>query len=252
MNDKILVIGHSHINVLTPLDGLEDSFDLVTFPIADGAYASRDRAEFTAMAAAGHASVAFMLGGSRHVALGMLNPPQDPFDFYLPEEPGLPLNPQARLLPVDVVAALLKRHMKQECDQLAELSGIFGAHLRLHVESPPPCPSEHIRQHPAGFARMLHERGVAPAAFRYKLWRLHSCVMREFCAARDIRFVAAPAGTQDADGCLKPAYLRADPAHANAAYGVQVVRQLRELSGIAAAAPRSAAQAPSAAISTTP
>lgn len=229
MTPRILVIGHSHINVLTPLDGLEGRFDLLTFPVVGATYGDRDRAEFEAMARAGYAAVVFMLGGSRHVALGMLEPPRDPFDFYLPEEPGLAFDSRSRLMPVDAVASVLRRHMKRECDQLAELSGIFSGHRRFHVESPPPCPSEHIRQHPGGFAELLRERDVASATFRYKLWRLHSQVMREFCAAHDLHFVPAPDGTQDVDGCLKPAYLRADPAHANADYGVQLVRQLRAL-----------------------
>jgi hypothetical protein len=231
MNKKILVIGHSHMNALTPIDGLEETFDFITFPIAEGAYQKRDRAELVALAATDYASVVFMLGGSRHIALGMLNPPQDPFDFYLPEERHLPFDKQARPLPVDVVTSLLKRHMARDFDDLVELSGIFSGHRRYHVESPPPCPAEHILAHPAGFAELLRERGLAPTAVRYKFWRLHSRLMREFCAAQDIHFVAAPAGTQDADGCLTAPYLRTDPAHANSAYGVQVVRQLRALNG---------------------
>lgn len=230
VKEKILVIGHSHMNALAAVDGAAADFDFVSFPVAEKAYQRRDPDEFKTLAAADHAAVVFMLGGSTHVNLGMLNPPEDPFDFYLPQEGHVPFNRQARLLPVDLVMCLLKRHLKEFCDYQSELAILFTGHRLFHVESPPPCPAELIMKHPGGFAERLRERGLAPTAHRYKFWRLQSKAMREYCAACDMHYVSVPPDTQDADGCLAAPYLREDPTHANSAYGLLVLEQLRALS----------------------
>ncbi|NHZ81217.1 hypothetical protein F2P44_18330 [Massilia sp. CCM 8695] len=224
----ILVIGHSHINALRAVPEAQQACDFMSFTEAGGAYQQRDPAEFKALAAGPADTLVFMMGGNTHITLGMLNPPE-PFDFYLPEHTGLPMNPAARLLPVDLVRLLLTRHLKPDLAYLGQLSAVFKGRRQLHIESPPPLPSEYIEQHPSGFAERVRERGVAPVAFRHKFWLLHSAILRDHCTALGITFVARPAGTQDADGCLATPYLRADPTHANEAYGALLLAQILSL-----------------------
>lgn len=227
--EKILVIGHSHMNALRAVDGIAAHVDFMPFAENGRSYLYRDPAEFEPIARS-CTSVVFLLGGTRHITLGMVNPPQ-PFDFYLPGQTGLPFNGAARLLPVDLVTCLLKRHLKDELDYLGALAAVFATQRRFHVESPPPLPDAYIEQYPAGFADKLRERGVSPFSFRYKFWRLHSQLVQAHCARLGITFLAAPAGTQEEDGCLAQPFRRQDPTHANAAYGKRVIDQLCDLLG---------------------
>ena len=81
---------------------------------------------------------------------------------------------------------------------------------------------------PAGvFADRLH-RGVTPARIRAKLYRIHSDIIEQRCAALGVEFLSPPAEAADAEGFLKPAYWTQDPTHANRAYGALLLKQIEE------------------------
>src|SRR5439155_25855688 len=101
----------------------------------------------------------------------------------------------------------------------------------IHLESPPPIPSEkHIRAYPSFYEAKIGQRGVAPAVLRYKLWRLHSSLVQEYCRALDITFLPVPPEVQDEERMLCERAWTDDPTHGNAYYGRCVFRQLARIS----------------------
>jgi hypothetical protein len=69
---------------------------------------------------------------------------------------------------------------------------------------------------------------ISPAPFRYKLWRLHSQIVGEWCDGAAVAFVTSPPASIDEAGFMREPYY-GDGAHANAAYGELVLEQMRRL-----------------------
>jgi len=166
-----------------------------------------------------------LIGGNKHNILGLLNHPR-PFDFVLPEEPDLPFTPGAECVPVELVADSLAKRAVNELDLLRTLRKATKVPM-IHMESPPPNPSvDHILRHPGVFKDRIDELGVAPAHLRYKLWRVHSSVVRAACAEAGIRFVPAPRESQDTRSMLLEAAWADDPTHGSTWYGALVLKQI--------------------------
>jgi len=143
----------------------------------------------------------------------------------LPEAPDLPVDPAADIIPAGLLRAELKRRITPRLDMLAALRAVVKGRL-VHLESPPPVPAAaFIASKPDTFSQVLAERGVAPAGFRYKMWRLHSALYAQACAALGVEFLSAPRQMQDAQGMLVAPAWR-DATHANALYGRHVLAQL--------------------------
>jgi hypothetical protein len=166
-----------------------------------------------------------LVGGNKHNIFGLLNHPR-PFDFILPDEPDLPFTTGAESVPFDLVAESLARRAANDLDLLRTIRKATKAAV-IHMESPPPNPSvEHIRRHPGVFKDRIDALGVAPAHLRYKLWRVHSHVVRAVCSEAGIVFVPAPREAQDTQSMmLEPAWAD-DPTHGNAWYGALVLEQV--------------------------
>jgi hypothetical protein len=167
-----------------------------------------------------------MVGGNDHSVLGMLNHPRL-FDFVLPEAPGLALTPGAEILPAGLVMELLHKRIEPHVKMLAALRSALPGQRLVHVQSPPPVPSaRHIATYPGVFADLIAERGVSPAALRYKLWRLHSSLYRQSCAGLGVGFLPVPAKMCDAEGMMVEQAWNHDPTHGNTVYGAHVLGQL--------------------------
>ena len=190
--------------------------------------------------------VLLAIAGNEHNSLGLVNHPQ-PFDFVLPEAPNLPLDAGAQIVPAGLVREVFRFSLHQVAFPILRH---LKAHLSLPLfalEPPPPIASAAYtaaRTQPEsqneedrgaalstlrrkeGLLQRLRERGVAPAALRYKLWRVQSSLLKEFCSELDIEFVPAPSKAQDAEGLLSEPYWGSDATHANAAYGQLVFDNL--------------------------
>lgn len=168
-----------------------------------------------------------MLGGAAHVVLGFLVHPRR-FDFVLPAEPALPLDPAAELIPSLAVQRMLESQMGDYPALLARVRGLCAGRV-FHIEPPPPCADPerlHARIPWAVFPGRCRE--VSPVSLRYKLWRLHSQILTHWCAETGVDLLPVPAGTTGADGCLCEPYCR-DGVHANEHYGALVLEQMRQL-----------------------
>lgn len=170
------------------------------------------------------------VGGNAHNRVGLVNHPQR-FDFVLAEDPDLPLDPSATILPSDAVRASLERAMSPRMRAFHAVCARTTKPM-FHIESPPPIPSEdHIRRHPGVFGSKIAELGVSPALLRYKLWRLHSTIVRELCVEAGVTFVPAPGEARDAHGMMVERAWGDDPTHGNRWYGELVLRQLAAIIG---------------------
>ncbi len=180
----------------------------------EGAFHPEVARALSASAAQIHVSV---LGGNDHSMIGLVaHPPR--FDFVLPDEPDLPLDRQARLVPAEMLREELERRIAPHLRALALLRAAVAGRV-VHVESPPPLPEDHIRRHSAPFADEIAALGIAPALLRYKIWRLHSGLYREACARLGVDLLPSPLAMRDPSGIMLPFGCHPDATHGNALYG---------------------------------
>lgn len=168
-----------------------------------------------------------LIGGAAHIVLGFLVHPRR-FDFVLPSDPGLPLDPDAEVIPSLAVQRILESQMSVYPALMSQVREACSGRM-FHVEPPPPC-ADPARMH----ARIPWERfpgrcrEVSPVSLRYKLWRLHSQLLSRWCADAGVDLVRVPPGATDAGGCLRDLYCR-DGVHGNERYGALVLEQMRPL-----------------------
>lgn len=172
-------------------------------------------------------SVFSLVGGAVHGVVGMLVHPRR-FDFVLPWAPELALDPAAEVLPALAVRGMLEALMAEYLALMAEVQKLCRGPM-FHLEAPPPY-ADAQRMHAdipwSLYPGMCQE--ISPAVMRYKLWRLHSRIVSDWCDLAGVTFVACPAAAVDANGFMHEAYY-GDGAHANDAYGELVLEQMRQL-----------------------
>ena len=194
-------------------------------PLVDGAYSDKIQTE---LARKDLRLIVSLIGGNDYNYLGIFERPFR-FDFGSPEAPELPPPNGASSAPSVFVRQDLERRLASTLDLLRLLRRSTSLPI-VQLESPPPIPcAEHIAKHPVGFEKDIPKYGVAPAALRYKLWRVHSAIVREACGANRIRFVPAPRSMQDADGMLIREAWADDATHGNAFYGERLCRQILKI-----------------------
>ncbi len=172
--------------------------------------------------------VASASGGNVHNAFALIRHPR-PYDFLLSAEEGPPLDPEAEPITEALVRAALVAGLERDRLRLREIRRVAGNFVQL--ESPPPvADGGYIAKRADAFFkdRAIADLGVAPAALRYKIWRLHSHIVAGYCAALGVSFLPVPRETQDDGGFLKPEYA-GDATHGNEAYGEAVIRSLEAI-----------------------
>ena len=241
-----LVVGHSHIIAMQgAADLLRDAGEarhLRFIQLLDAdhspnvepgpagmtlASALRERLDTEIAAAAGPALFQSISGNEYHF-IGLVNHPRR-FDFVLPSAPHLPIEPDAEIIPFDLMHAGLKNSMEYALVILACLRRVTKLPI-WHIQSPPPVPSNaEIAAHPQQFGDAIASHGVAPPFLRLKLWRLQSEIYRNACVEHGISFMAVPEAALDADGFMRPEGWHQDPTHANYWYGRLVLDQIEDI-----------------------
>jgi hypothetical protein len=176
-------------------------------------------------------------GGNAHNILGLVRHPR-PYDFVLEDEPERPMAEDAEIVPAALIEDALAKQggFPETIWCLRALRQAYRGTL-VHCESPPQIPSEaHLLKYAGVFKEKFDQFGVAPAELRYKLWRLHSRLIRRECDALGILFLDAPPEMVDAQGFLVEPAWNPDTTHGNAVYGMAVIRQLTALVHAAPAA----------------
>lgn len=170
--------------------------------------------------------------GNQHFTLGIVNH-AEPFDFILPSNPDLRRVPGSRIVPYEVVRSLAQQRFELELGLIPLVQGFTD--LPIFVTSAPPVigiDSKILAS--TGSVELdakIAEFGLAPAVFRYKIWRLCESVVKDYCEKNGVGFIPAPEESYDAEGYLLERYWWSDPLHANSHYGELVLRQI-EAAGI--------------------
>jgi cephalosporin hydroxylase/GT2 family glycosyltransferase len=226
--DRLVCIGHSHTETVSaaaksqgvPLEVL--NFWHLPNPFVGTAGALR---LVPAIAERLVAPVFSLIGGAVHQDVGLVLHPR-PFDFVWPGDPDLPLAAGAEIVPFDAVHAALFERTQHYRDIMDAVRAATDGPV-FHLESPPTYEAEELPQDDPGFFHMFgQDAQFSPAWFRFKLWRAHSAIIADHCAESGITFLPHPPEAVDARGFLRAAF-HGTPAHANAAYGALLLRQMR-------------------------
>jgi hypothetical protein len=165
------------------------------------------------------------VGGGLPQQFGMIAHPVRPYDFVWPEQPDIPLTEGAEIVPYEAVHDTMKATIAPFLQTMEEIRQLMAGAV-FHIESPPPCEEEIVANQPDWAAIYGTNDVIAPIWFRYKLWQLHSRILRAHCDSMNIEFIAHPREAVDERGFLLP-QLRGRPGHGNAAYGALVLLQMR-------------------------
>jgi hypothetical protein len=227
----LVCIGHSHIEAVVaaaakasiPLEGL--NFWHLGSPIDRSSGVVELTAELRARLVA---PVFSFVGGGVHQDFGLVVHPR-PYDFIWPQEPDLPLSNGAEMVPFDALHTSMRTRTQPYLDIMQAIRRATEGPV-FHMEAPPPYEQETVpADDPAWIVYFGKDSAISPAWLRYKLWKVHSSLVKAYCQGADIVFVPHPPEAIDARGFLATAY-RGSPAHANAEYGALVLRQMLDLS----------------------
>jgi hypothetical protein len=145
-----------------------------------------------------------------------------PFDFVLPEAPGLGLLPGREIIPYDLVREAARRQHQLWPTLLSQIVA-FAVPAPVYAICPPPPIAEF-----APFYDRIKEkaeaRGFQPDSVRYKLWRVQIEVEREVAESSGAGFLPAPREAQTELGLRRVDYA-GDILHANAKYGALIAAQ---------------------------
>jgi hypothetical protein len=170
--------------------------------------------------------------GNAYNLIGLFQP-EPPFDFVHPALPALAVRSGVPVLPYEAVRGILERAVEQTrrfyaCLPRQNVAGV------LHVEAPPPIPSEaQCRQSMDGSAlrRALgrpDDARISPPEFRMKLWRCQSDIHRKICEEHGVHYVTPPEEALDPDGYLLPKAW-SGATHASAWYGALALRKIEQI-----------------------
>jgi hypothetical protein len=176
------------------------------------------------------ALIVALLWGNQHFAHSVSKGPR-PYDFVLPGEPERELSEDAEIIPYDLVYAFVV----SLCATAYSAPLFFRKFTSLPivtVSAPPPV--EHVLEIPGGTSNealdaKVKEFGLAPAASRYKFWKVCEQIFREKSKEQGVPFLPVPAETVDRNGFRHREYYGQDWIHASTSYGELVLRQVDKL-----------------------
>jgi hypothetical protein len=160
-------------------------------------------------------TICCFLGGRYPIALMLRKHPR-PFDFVLPDEPELPIEADAEIIPAGIMRRVVERGARRSLQTLAKI--VEATRGSVYQFEPPP---------PVGESSGL-KMGLERAYLRLKVWRLHSAIVREHADRLGAGFVPHPPQAVDDAGFLRGEYCLTS-THANAAYGSLVLDQIAAL-----------------------
>lgn len=169
-------------------------------------------------------------GGNAHNILGLVRHPII-FDFILENSSSASLDEAAQIIPSKLVefAMVSQGGFPETRWGLRAIREAFSGQI-IHCESPPPIFSNDFLSKNAGvFKNQFLKFGISPPMLRYKLWVLHSNLVRKECDILGIEFLQSPKSFVSDEGFLADQGLSNDTTHANPAYGKAVISQLLDL-----------------------
>lgn len=163
--------------------------------------------------------VAVSVDGSQHL---LMIDNRRRFDFVLPGHEDLPLEPDAEIVPYDLMREVFGHEQRNVLRLLSAVRDLASVPVVFPSVPPPP---EFIGAHMPKMREAMLEAGSPGVAVRVRLWTLYMDVVREYCDGIGVTFLPPPPGTQGTYGHLLPEY-DGDGLHANGAYGAKVLHQI--------------------------
>lgn len=175
-------------------------------------------------------AVVSCVGGNAHNIFGLVNHPR-PFDFVLREKAALPLHVGAEVVPERLVEAGLRLQGGfPESAWVLRMLRLMYDGVIIHCQSPPPVPDDvHLLKYAGVFQEKISQFGLAPPVLRYKLWLLHSRMVKNECQKNKVYFAECPSLCLDPNGFLKEEFWNLDTTHANPRYGWIVFKELAQM-----------------------
>lgn len=175
--------------------------------------------------------VALMLEGQQAATWGFAIPAR-PWDFLLPSETGPP-SLEGDLLPFDLVTEIARAHVGHIARFLDRIRPTLGPRV-VAISPPPVYGDDAILERKIALSPDLRDAvmatGLAPRAWRRRIWVVMVTALAEACLARGIAYLPPPPGATDAEGFL-PFPLLSDALHGNPRYGALVLAQLADWIG---------------------
>jgi hypothetical protein len=227
---ELVCIGHSHIENVVAAAAIAGvalkSFNFWHYP--SSLVHSDDKTELASEISSRLTAPLFsFVGGAVHQDVGLVVHPR-PYDFTLPDRPDLPFAEGAESVPYEAVLAVMQGRTQLYLRIMGAIRRAIEGPM-FHMQSPPIYTDEAVPENDAGWVDFFGgNRRIAPVWLRYKLWQVHSQIVRSYCGETGILFVPHPPKAVDAQGFMTERF-HGTTAHANQAYGALVLRQMQDL-----------------------
>ena len=241
-NDTTVLVlaGHSHINCFGVPNSHDSTTELKQVPSFDNVYGicapwprETDFSSKVASLVQGK-TLAYLYSGWNQLLFAS----PEMFDFVSAEFPDLPLDPNAVVVPEDLV--LLHeavRHFPFALRAGFEVLREYGV-SNISILCPPPPKEDNSKlKSRLPWEGVLVERAVQlgldpktasflPPTIRLKLWGLIARIYRQEAERIGATFIGVPPASQDKFGYLKEEYWGADVTHANERYGIMYCQHI--------------------------
>ena len=237
---QLLIAGDSHVKAFgIPLKSADGSVELVRVNETVCGVASawpRDFNEYWDAVAtfAQDRCVAVSWGGNRHLA-HYLFAPSPLFDFLIAEQPDLPLDESALIVPEEAIRAFIVSPIRNMERRVASLRNV-AAQVLVPGTPPPKDDDAFIRNRfskEPHFVRMAENLGVSldevpfsPALLRLKMWIVMQSLLREMAERTGSIFIPVPSPALTEKGFLHPDCYADDVTHANENFGKIMLKEL--------------------------
>jgi hypothetical protein len=168
------------------------------------------------------------IGANEHIALGMVRH-RRPFDFVLPEQPDLPLDTEAEVVPCVVIEKAVEQMAATNLEILANVQSSAKRSLVCVGPPPPIGDNAFLLAQKSVLADRVREHGVSAPLLRQKLWRLVVGLYRQRCEALGIAFLPPPPEALDNEGFMTQECWHTDGIHGNPWYGELLLRRIDAL-----------------------
>ncbi|HXO03855.1 MAG TPA: hypothetical protein VN900_17455 [Stellaceae bacterium] len=176
------------------------------------------------------ALVVMSFWSNQHFFLSISNDPRR-FDFVLPHDDDLPIDPEAELVPFDLMKKMMS-HIFKETLGLVDFLQQFYAGPAVVTAAPPPVDDVVSIVNGTSSPELdekVRQLGYAPPALRYRFWKLCEIIANEYLSQRQVPLLPPPARTVRPDGFRVREYWGGDSIHGNLDYGELVLQQIDAL-----------------------
>jgi hypothetical protein len=168
--------------------------------------------------------------GVVHVLSGLVQP-ERPYDFALRNEPDLPFDSAAELVPFGAMWDSYRERLNGTFEVMARIAKLAQKNVFV-LAFPPPVEDDTFMRTRLG--RFFTERYAADfkivsSALRYKLWRLCIELYEQHCQDLGVTFVMPPEETMVDSKFLNPKAYHTDAVHANDWFGERMVDKVLKM-----------------------